>query len=506
MKAKTAVLYARVSSKEQEEGYSIDSQLKTLRQYAASNNLAIKREFIEAETAKRSGRKDFDRMISLVQSQGIGAIVVEKTDRIYRNLKDRVTVDELEVELHLVKEGEILSKDSKSHAKFIHDIKLVVAKNYIDNLSEETRKGMLEKARQGIYPTHGPLGYLNTEAGGRRIITVDPIRGPLMKRLFEVYAAGHTSIKQLTDLAFDLGLRTKKGRKVLKSGLALMLQNPVYCGLIRWAGETHVGSHSPLVTKEVFDQVQKTMHGRRQNNAGYGVKEFAYKGLFTCGYCGCALTAELKKGKYVYYHCTGNRGDCPRPFVREEVLTEQFSRLLDGLSIPQPVLEWLSIELRENSANEEAFRRKQLSALGQEERRLKARLEAMYLDKVEGEIPVEVYRSLKAKTEEELANIRLAASEAEHAGASNMITAATLLELASTASFRFKTASNADKRELLSHVCSNCVYSDINVEVSLKKPFDIILSLNGQKAKNEDWLPAKDSNLDQQGQNLPSCH
>ncbi len=72
---------------------------------------------------------------------------VEKTDRLYRNIKDWVTIDDLEIEVHFVKEGSILSEDSRSSEKFIHGIKVLTAKNYIDNLGEEVHKGMLEKAR-----------------------------------------------------------------------------------------------------------------------------------------------------------------------------------------------------------------------------------------------------------------------------------------------------------------------------------------------------------------------
>ena len=95
-------------------------------------------------------------------------LLVEKTDRLYRNLKDWVTIDELDVEIHFLKEGVVLSRDSRSSEKFMHGIKVLMAKNYIDNLSEETRKGMLEKAEQGIWPTKAPLGYRNVDRPRRQ--------------------------------------------------------------------------------------------------------------------------------------------------------------------------------------------------------------------------------------------------------------------------------------------------------------------------------------------------
>ncbi|MBU4185644.1 MAG: recombinase family protein [Proteobacteria bacterium] len=159
-----AVLYARVSSKEQEDGFSIPAQLKLIKEYAVKNKLKIIKEFIDVETAKQAGRSNFNSMIDFLKSNlEVKNILCEKTDRLYRNFKDYITIEDLELKMHLVKENEVLSKESKSHLKFIHGIKILMAKNYIDNLSEETKKGMLQKANEGYYPSFAPLGYLNIE-------------------------------------------------------------------------------------------------------------------------------------------------------------------------------------------------------------------------------------------------------------------------------------------------------------------------------------------------------
>jgi DNA invertase Pin-like site-specific DNA recombinase len=125
-------------------------------------------------------------------------MLVEKTDRLYRNLKDWVTVDELDVEMHFPMEGVVLSRESRSSEKFMHGIKVLTAKNYIDDLSEEARKGMQEKAEQGIWPTKTPLGYGNiTGPDGKKIIASDPAIAPLIAKLFEWYARGDISLKEV---------------------------------------------------------------------------------------------------------------------------------------------------------------------------------------------------------------------------------------------------------------------------------------------------------------------
>src|ERR1700674_5103939 len=184
----TAVLYARVSSKDQErEGFSIPAQLKLLRSYALEHHLTIRQEFVDVETAKQAGRGGFGEMLAFLKAEpSCRTILVEKTDRLYRNIRDWITVDDLDISVHFVKENAVVSKASRSSDKFMHGIKVLMAKNYVDNLSEEVKKGQREKAAQGHWPSVAPIGYLNNRATHR--IEVDPVRGPLVARLFELYA------------------------------------------------------------------------------------------------------------------------------------------------------------------------------------------------------------------------------------------------------------------------------------------------------------------------------
>src|SRR4029077_5960658 len=143
-------------------------------------------------------RTAFGELVAYLKGHpAVRVMLVEKTDRLYRNLKDWVTVDELDVEIHFPKEGVVLSRESRSSEKFMHGIKVLMAKNYVDNLSEETRKGMLEKAEQGIWPTMAPLGYRNlTGPNGKKIIEPDPNAAPMISKMFDWYATGRLSLKE----------------------------------------------------------------------------------------------------------------------------------------------------------------------------------------------------------------------------------------------------------------------------------------------------------------------
>jgi site-specific DNA recombinase len=189
----------------------------------------------------------------------------------------------------------------------MHGIRVLMAKNYIDNLSEEVRKGMREKAEQGHWPTVAKVGYRNNLETKR--IELDPVRGPLVAKLFEWYARGNVSLKELTARAFSAGLtHPRSGRKMTKSEIHRMLRNPIYYGDFLWKGKLYRGLHEPLISRELFDAVQAVFD--QANRPRYTKHQHAFTGLLTCGCCGCAITAEVQKGRYVYYHCTGFRGRC----------------------------------------------------------------------------------------------------------------------------------------------------------------------------------------------------
>src|ERR1700730_1752534 len=216
------VLYARVSSKDQEkEGFSIPAQLRLLRDYAASKGFEIAEEFTDVETAKASGRTNFGQMLAyLKKHSGVcRTILVEKTDRLYRNIKDYATIDEFDVEVHLVKENEIISRSSRSNEQFVHGIKVLMARNYSQNLGEETVKGMTEKARAGIYPSYAPVGYRNVNGtDGKLVIVPDPDTSSVVTELFERFAVGHHSVKALVKELNSEGVKLR-GRRLYSSAV-----------------------------------------------------------------------------------------------------------------------------------------------------------------------------------------------------------------------------------------------------------------------------------------------
>ena len=373
---KKAVIYARVSSKEQErEGFSIPAQLKLLREYAERKGFAVLSEYTDIETAKRSGRGQFTDMVKFFKAEGrkkeggCRVLLVEKTDRLYRNFKDYVILDELELDVHLVKENDILSPDSKSHQKLLHGIKVVMAKNYIDNLSEEIEKGMKEKAEQGIFPSRAPIGYINAICGDKKFIQPDPELAPLVQKIFATYAKGTHSLLELTRFAHQEGLVSRGGKFKLPRGtVAKILNNPVYYGDFTWGGKLYRGTHEPLITREQFDRVQEILDRKAKNRTGIRKHEWTFQGILFCGHCGCAMVGDIKKGKYIYYRCTHYKGKCPEKYVREEEVARQMENVLQALKASPETLALMIKALKEIHTEESRFHREAVTGLQKETR------------------------------------------------------------------------------------------------------------------------------------------
>jgi site-specific DNA recombinase len=473
-----AVIYTRVSSKEQEkEGFSIPAQQKLLRGYAAEQRFDVIRDFVDIETAKRAGRTAFGEMIAFLKRNAkCRTVLVEKTDRLYRNLKDYVILDDLDLDIHLVKKGQILSHDSRSSEKFMHGIKVLMAKNYIDNLSEEARKGMLEKAEQGIWPSYAPLGYKNVEgAHGKKVIVPDPACAPLVTRLYLLCAQGTHSVKELAKLLAGEGLRYRSGNVMNTATVHKVLRNRIYSGEFDWAGRVFQGTHEPLVTRELWNHVQATLDRRLATRGKKTEHGFPYAGLLRCGHCGCSLVGEIKKQKYVYYHCTGFKGKCQEPYLRQEALEAEFSRWLRKLALDQEVVEWISTALRESQADKRQHHEAAVSRLKADHQRLLNRLEALYEDKLDGRIDVAFFDRKSREWRSEQNRLLDAIKEHETANESYMEEGIRILELAQRAGDLFDKQPAHEKRRLLDCVMSGASLKDSALTIEFRQPFDMLL-------------------------------
>ncbi len=396
-----AVLFCRVSSKDQEDsGYSLPSQEKLLTEYAEARGFGIAKIFSLSESAGGGKqRKMFLQMLDYLKEHKIKVLVVEKTDRLTRNMKDAVAVnswieDDDEKQVHFVKENFVLSRNSKSNDKFIWGIKVTTAQYYLDNLSEEVKKGQKEKLRQGWLPSTPPYGYKTIGEKGHKIHVVDEQMGQLVIKMFELYATGDYSLQKLTTEMHAMGLRSSKGGKVHKSRIHSLLTDPFYIGKNVWNGVESPGKHEPLIDFETFSKVGKKLVSR--TTPYYRKHMFLFKGLFTCSECGGMITWEEQK-TFVYGHCNHYRSCSINRWIREEVLETRLVEELEGLKIENPrLMAWLSKALKEAGQSESDFYIASTGELEKDRQVITKRMDGLYVDKLDGRI-TQAYHDEKFK-------------------------------------------------------------------------------------------------------------
>ena len=311
---KTCFAYIRVSTTRQgEEGVSLQEQRRAILEYASKRGITVAEWFEEQVSAAKRGRPVFTRLVNLLKSKKSTGIIIHKIDRGARNLRDWADMAELMdrgIEVHFAHESIDLHTRS---GRLSADILAVVAADYIRNLREETLKGIQGRLRQGLLPFPAPIGYLDN--GGGKAKTIDPVRGPLMRQAFELYATRQYSLRTLEGEMFKRGLRTSTGKTVYLSHLATLLRNPFYMGLIRLRNrkETYAGIHVPLISSSLYNQVQWMLDRKRSHLRQ--PQHHVFRLLIRCEHCKLHLVGERKKG-HVYYRC--HRRTCPVTCIREE--------------------------------------------------------------------------------------------------------------------------------------------------------------------------------------------
>jgi len=367
-----------------------------------------------------------------------------------------------------------------------------MAKNFIDNLGEEVKKGMREKAEQGHWPSMAPIGYTNNPATHR--IEPDTIRTPLIAEIFQLYASGTYSLKSLLAKADAIGLTHPRARRRLfKSELHRLLCNPIYHGDFVWDGNYYRGSHQPLISRDLFEQVQGVIHRRPRSR--YPKQRHAFMGLLTCAQCGCAITAERKKGKYVYYHCTDHHGGCDNTYIREEQLSDLLGGAIKSIQITRELAEEIETALRMDDAAAEERRRRSLDQLEDRHMTVLSKLDRGYDDFLAGRISEEFWKRKSQEWEAEASAINDERARFEQARPLVTVTAQKILELANQAETLYKSQNSVEQRRLLETVLSNCTFDRGTLCPTYTKPFDLLVQGN----KTGDWLLRLDSNQQPSG-------
>lgn len=480
-----ADLFCRVSSKEQElEGYSLPSQEKLLKEYCLQKGFGVGKVFAISESAGgQKQRKLFNEMLKHLEKSNTSVLVVEKTDRLTRNHSDAVEINkwiekDSNRQVHFVKESFVLHRDSKSNEKLVWNMKVSIAQYYLDNLSEEVKKGQKEKLEQGQLPTRPPLGYRTIGEKGHKIHVPDEKTMHFVLNMFNYYASGNYSIIKLTKQLYSEGLRSINGRRVPKSRIHEYLRNPFYIGINVWNKKQYPATHETFIDRKVFEKVQQMLSGR--NTPKYARLEHLFKGYIKCGECAGTITWEEHKG-FEYGHCNHYKDCTQEKWVRESEVEQQLLPGFDALQIKnQRLMEWVKKALKTTHKTETEQFSSILEQLNAREQQIKVRLSRLYDDKLDDKVNEEFYNQKFNEYSKERSEIEDQRKRYNTGDKKYYELGSTLYDLAQKAKDIYISADMEKKRKLIRLVFADMKLNEGALTYAYSKPFQLLAdAING---------------------------
>lgn len=488
-----AVILARVSTLRQEkEGLSLkEIQLPILRDYASDHDFEVVKEFVFSESADRKIRTKFNEMITFVKADPeIKAIIAFRVDRITRNFRDAVEMDNLRMdynkELHFAHDRLVITQKSVGRDIQDWDLKVFLAKQTINRLKEDAYTTSQRKLERGEWPVGAPYGYINkVDDKGRNWIFVDPMESPVVVKTYEWYSTGSQSMLEIRNRVKEVF-----GVIVTKSKIDAILKNPFYCGTMLYGGQEYPHQYERIISQELFDKVQAVKAGYNKKHFKFAGLPYLYRGLLPCAKCGCMHTPEKKKGKFIYYHCTEYKGKHSAPWIREEVITQQFSDLFAKLQMPENVVDDIVSTLKSSHKDKTKFHEDLRTRYQSEYSKYEKWIERMYEDKLQGSITVSFYEKKRKEYRDKQRELNEKLSKLHVADEEYYLTSEYLLKLASHAKELFESSEAQEKRLLLKMTLQNLRLEGKTVRYDWLNPFNKIAEYAPRLA----WLPRVDSN------------
>ncbi len=484
-----AYLLARVSTEDQKD--ALPAQTYRLTEYAKHRGYEYELTELR-ESAYKGNRDNFRKVVNKIELHKESAIVVfDKIDRYTRDSSSnevRVLQNLYragKIELHFPSDNLFIHKDSPATDLLRLGMGIVVAQYYSDAISDNVRRRFEQKLRDGEWIGMAPIGYKNTVTAAGKWIEIDAYRAEAVREAFKLYASGTSSLRVISK-----GWKTEYGIDAKSSQIDRVLKNPFYYGEMRVKGQLYPHKYDAIISHELFLQAERIRNGYKIKKHRWGGLPYVYRGLISCAECGCRITFEKKKGKYIYGHCTQYNGKHGAQYISEQKLTQQFVEMLKAIEIPDRAYTAVSDALRTSHEDKKRLRDTTLRTIETEIEKYQRRIERVYEDYLDEKIPEDLYQRKFEEFREaqkSLQNKRLNIEQVEddYYGTVNH-----LLNLSRNATKLFEKANPEQKRSLISIVLSNLELNGDLLRWKYKKPFDTMAFCS----KNSNWLRGRDSN------------
>ena len=408
-------IYVRKSTDvEDKQVLSVEAQIVELKEFSTKYELEIADIFIEKRTAKKPGRPILNKMLARISAGEASGILSWLPDRLSRNSIDSGQI------IYMLDENILIDLkfphfwfENTPQGKYMLANEFNSSKQYVDNLSVNTKRGLRQKVRRGEMPGVAPVGYYNDMR--TKTAKIDKQLTPTVRQAFELYAKGDKRLDEIADFLFANGIHTKAGKLLgkkttghkpyHKNRIKRILTNPFYYGHFRYLGEVHEGKHKPIISKRLFDDVQTVLEKRgRPQKAVKEPKPLC--GLVHCS-CGMMFTNErqIKRQKngnvhvYDYYRCTrkNKNVDCREPHIRAEELDKQLSRLLLDFAMPIKWADKLYELIGQDESREKSTLDRKITGTSEQIVQLSSRLQRLLDSYLDGDMERELYQNKRAE-------------------------------------------------------------------------------------------------------------
>lgn len=479
-----AIILARVSSKEQEDNNSIPSQTRRLRDYVERFELSLLDTYQLVESSTKANRHKFNELITRIKSSKEKvALVVDTIDRLQRDFRESVILNELrlenKVELHFVRENLVITQVSNSADILRWDMGVMFAKSYVTQLSDNVKRSFEQKLRNGEWLSKAPFGYKNIDLpDGKKWIAPDEANADIAREMFNWYATSSYSMKEIRKK-----LQAEYGLTMAVSMIDKVFRNPFYYGEMRVKDVLYAHKYEPIISKQLFDKVQDVKSDFGKKAFKYAGIPYYYRGLMRCADCGCSMTPENTKG-YIYYHCTQYKGKHGAAFIREEELTDQFMVAFEAITLKPDQLMQINEHIKESHKDKVKYKTQHVAHLQSELNKYQQRLEKLYEDHLDGMVEDEFYKRKAEEYRTARDAIKNKLNATDKADDNFYFTIDKLLQLAQKSPELLRRSEMEHRRRLINLVLQNLTVKDRQLRWEYRKPFDIL----ARTAKTQSWL------------------
>ena len=475
---KKFIIYCRKSTDEKDKQVlSIEAQIAELTEYAKRERLEIVEVINEAKTAKVPGREIFNQVLAKIESGQANAILSWHPDRLARNSIDGGKI------IYLLDTGHLVDLkfpsfwfENTPQGKFMLSIAFGQSKYYVDNLSENVKRGNRQKIRNGVWPNKAPIGYDNDKL--TKSIHLNPEKAKAVKKAFEMFVAGQT-FTQISLFMAKCGITKGNGKPKSINQIRRMLCKKFYIGILDYGGEKSKGIHKCFINRKLFDKAQERLeylnHPRPHGHY------FAFSGLMKCGECGASITAETKSkhylrtnrdATYTYYRCTKKLKPCAQHYINESKLVDQVAQLVSLASLPTSWAKQWEQWLERDRIEEEQSGQQNLLSLDNEIQTIDLKMGKLLDAYLDDTIEESIYKSKKNQLFEEKLKMEEKKAKTNDYGSSWLEPFSEFIIGAQDAPNRARKKENLSRlSSTLKNIGSNLFLKDGELVIDLKKPF-----------------------------------